>query len=399
MPSGDEDWDAATGDLDADGDTYASPDEGNDDDDDDDAAADEGDEGGGGPLAASTDLRVDLTFLAARERAVAAEAIGTARGLADLSMRHGYDARRAADVLHLFFENAARVMHEFLGDGFARRRNKVLTLAMCFRFIICVLVAGTYHEAYSNLAADKTAHGDSGNSFLRFPAELSNDDFAAIAAEIDEGRRDGRRPGSEDPFINKFRQTVTESFARLLSFIPGGDDLCLVLSGDDLQSTGRDGFRAGASNTYNKAKAVKYGLSFFTIFSLLVRLPLSIVQNTLDSKERGDTLAGIFIRDLLSKMSRYATHIAMSQVLADFDRGSLSMKNAFAAAGGLYVTTIKKPRARNRSNVPRSRSPAPATAPTCSASSLRTARRPSTTTRRGTFSSARRAPTNPFSSR
>lgn len=299
----------------------------------------------------ASDMQLDFRFTESLVGSLRAEVIGVANTFAKICREFGYDADNTADVLFFFLQDVLRAMQKHLATGFLRTRGKALTISTLFKFITCVFVAGTYNEAYSNLAADAQARGDKRNSFMRFDAELTLEDFNAIMTEID-GRTAGTRPGAEDPLLVEMRKGVTDSFARMLGYMCAETErVMLVLGVDDLQSKGSNAFAAGVTVKYNKAKATKLGIVSIVTALLVTRVPVAIVQETLDGKERGEKLGTLFANTIEKQLFAFAPGVPLTRVLADFDRGSSSMKHALARKGGLYVATIKKGGVRNPYNV------------------------------------------------
>ena len=291
--------------------------------------------------------KLDDAFTSKVDDAVRAEFVGATRAARQLCKQFGYDPKDLPDVVMMFMQDMLSVMRRHLAAGFQRRTSRGLDLGTLVRFIVCVSVAGTYNEAYSNLAADFVAHGDERNAFMRFDAEMSNDDFAALAREID-ARTEGVRPGSADPLIEELRTALCDSFSRVLSYMRTELDVYLLLGVDDLQSKGVNAFLAGVVAKYNKMKATKLGPVCIFAGSGFLRLPIGFIQETLDGKERGEKIGPLLVDALKRQLDKHG--VPFDRIVADFDRGSGPMKRAFAEEGGKYVATIQKPGPRNKQN-------------------------------------------------
>ena len=103
----------------------------------------------------------------------------------------------------MFIQDLLLIMQSHLATGFQRRTGRGLDIRTLVRFITCVF-AGTYNEAYSNLAADSEQYGNERYAFMRFEAEMPVEDSNAIAQEID-GRMEDVRPGFADPLLESLR--------------------------------------------------------------------------------------------------------------------------------------------------------------------------------------------------
>ena len=137
------------------------------------------------------------------DQATAAEFVGIARAVNQMCSSVGYDPTELPDVAVMFIQDLLLIMQSHLATGFQRRTGRGLDIRTLVRFITCVF-AGTYNEAYSNLAADSEQYGNERYAFMRFEAEMPVEDSNAIAQEID-GRMEDVRPGFADPLLESLR--------------------------------------------------------------------------------------------------------------------------------------------------------------------------------------------------
>jgi len=297
--------------------------------------------------------KLDFEFWEKLTQSARCEVVGVARTYALLCRQFGYEPTSMSDAWGLMLEDLCSVLHKSLAAGFHQRTGRALTFSHVFRFVLCIVAAGTYNETYTNYAKDKETNEEKSNHFMRFSGELPLDEFNAIVDEIDKAKRGTLRPGSEDPLLKEARDAVTNSFGRLLSYLEHEDTASsyALLGVDDLQSKGADGFRAGVAVHYNTKKATKLGIVNILGALCVTRIPIALVQLTLDGKERGETLSGLFRDAVLGAFNKHAPRVGVQRVLADFDRGMTSLLRSLARDGMLYVATLQKPGKRNKRNV------------------------------------------------